>query len=241
MLTELLRAVILFVAAVFVMRVMGKRQVGQLQPYELVVAIMIAELAATPMEDIGVPLLYGIIPMLALMMMHSAFCLLSVKSQKAREILNGRPSVLIRNGVIQKDELCRNCYDINDLMEEIRSGGILSPAEVGTLILETSGKVSVFPKAEHRAVTPLDLKLQTGYEGIPLTLVVDGKIEAQNLGAGGLSRAWLEKALLSFGFDKVENVLLASLDTQGMLFVQGKGKKPRLKIAQALPPENVRW
>ena len=119
MLTVLLRATILFLSAVFVVRVMGKRQVGQLQPYELVIAIMIAELAATPMEDIGVPLIYGIVPMLTLMALHSAFSIASVKSQRAREFLNGTPSVLIRRGVIQKDELLRSCYNLNDLLEAL--------------------------------------------------------------------------------------------------------------------------
>ena len=146
MLTVLLRATILFLSAVFVVRVMGKRQVGQLQPYELVIAIMIAELAATPMEDIGVPLIYGIVPMLTLMVLHSAFSIASVKSQRAREFLNGTPSVLIRRGVIQKDELLRSCYNLNDLLEEMRAAGILNPAEVGTAILETSGKIERVPQ-----------------------------------------------------------------------------------------------
>ena len=102
MLTVLLRATILFLSAVFVVRLMGKRQVGQLQPYELVIAIMIAELAATPMEDVGVPLLYGIVPMLTLLILHSAFSVACVKNQRLREFLNGMPSVLIRRGVIDR-------------------------------------------------------------------------------------------------------------------------------------------
>lgn len=241
MLTVLLRATILFLSAVFVVRVMGKRQVGQLQPYELVIAIMIAELAATPMEDIGVPLIYGIVPMLTLMVLHSAFSIASVKSQRAREFLNGTPSVLIRRGVIQKDELLRSCYNLNDLLEEMRAAGILNPAEVGTAILETSGKMSVFPKSAYRAATPADLNLATGYEGIPLTLVQDGEIERSNLQRGGLDESWLRRALEGLGFSEPGEVLLASLDTAGMLFVQGRGEKPQLKIVQALAPEKAVW
>lgn len=241
MLTVLFRATVLFFFAVLVHARVGKRQIGQLQPYELVIAIMIADLAATPMGDIGVPLLYGIMPMLMLMLLHSVLSLLSLKSQAVRALLNGKPSVLVRRGIIQRKELCRSCYDLNDLLEEIRASGVMNPAEVGTMILETSGKVSVFPKAAYRAVTPEDLKLQTGYEGIPLTLVLDGRLERQNLAAGGLEEKWLLQKLKALGFAAFEEVLLASLDTDGMLFVQGKGEKPKLVIARALAPKEVVW
>ena len=241
MLTVLLRATILFLSAVFVVRLMGKRQVGQLQPYELVIAIMIAELAATPMEDVGVPLLYGIVPMLTLLILHSAFSVACVKNQRLREFLNGMPSVLIRRGVIQKAELLRSCYNLNDLLEELRACGVLNPAEVGTAVLETSGKMSVFPKSAYRPVTPMDLQLETGYEGIPLILVQDGDVDRRNLRRGGLDEAWLQKTLAAQGFPDARQVLLASLDTGGMLFVQGKGKKPRLKIFRALAPEKAVW
>lgn len=241
MLTVLLRATILFLSAVAVMRMMGKRQVGQLQPYELVIAIMIAELAATPMEDIGVPLLYGIVPMLTLMILHSAISILCVKNQRLREFLNGVPSVLIRRGVIQNDELLRNCYNLTDLLEELRACGVLNPAEVGTAVLETSGKMSVFPKSAYRPATPADLNLETGYEGMPLILVQDGDVERRNLQSGGLDEAWLWKTLAAQGFSDAAQVLLASLDTSGMMFVQGKGEKPRLKIFRALAPEKAVW
>ena len=241
MLTVLLRATILFLSAVFVVRLMGKRQVGQLQPYELVIAIMIAELAATPMEDVGVPLLYGIVPMLTLLILHSAFSVACVKNQRLREFLNGMPSVLIRRGVIQKAELLRSCYNLNDLLEELRACGVLNPAEVGTAVLETSGKMSVFPKSAYRPVTPMDLQMETGYEGIPLILVQDGDVDRRNLRRGGLDEAWLQKTLAAQGFPDARQVLLASLDTGGMLFVQGKGEKPRLKIFRALAPEKAVW
>ena len=162
-------------------------------------------------------------------------------SSRAREFLNGTPSVLIRRGVIQKDELLRSCYNLNDLLEEMRAAGILNPAEVGTAILETSGKMSVFPKSAYRAATPADLNLATGYEGIPLTLVQDGDIERSNLKRGGLDESWLRATLEGMGFPEPQEVLLASLDTAGMLFVQGKGEKPRLKIVQALAPEKAVW
>ncbi len=241
MLTVLLRAVILFFVAVAMMRIMGKRQISQLQPFELVIAIMIADLATIPMADVGIPLLYGILPMLTLMMLHSMLALISMKSQRLRNILSGVPSVLIRKGVVQQAELRRNCYDLNDLLEELRACGVMTPVDVETAILETSGKMSVFPHADKRPVTPKDLNLQVGYEGIPLTLVMDGEIQYQNLTTGGLDANWLNSALKAFGFQDAKDVLLASLDTQGVLFAQGKGNKPRVKIGVALAPDKVGW
>ncbi len=241
MLTVLIRTILLFLVAVFVMRMMGKRQISQLQPYELVIAIMIADLAATPMGDVGVPLLYGIVPMLTLMMLHSAFTLSSLKSQRIRSIISGTPSILIKKGVIQEAELRRMCFDLNDLLEELRACGMLDVADVGTAILETSGKMSVFPNAEKRPVTPLDMEIAVGYEGIPLTLVMDGKVQVENLSVGGLDSDWLRKALADSGFHGPEDVLLASLDTQGVLFAQGRGENSKLTIRQALAPEKVVW
>ncbi len=241
MLTVLIRSTLLFIVAVFVMRMMGKRQVSQLQPYELVIAIMIADLASTPMGDIGVPLLYGILPMLTLMMLHSAISLGNMKSQRFRALICGTPSILIRKGVVQEAELKRMCMDLSDLLEELRASGVLSPADVGTAILETSGKMSVFPNADKRPLTPEDMGVAVQYEGIPLTLVMDGEVQYQNLTVGGLDLNWLNNALGDAGFRSHDEILLASLDTRGMLFAQGRGNKPRLAIRQALEPEKVAW
>ena len=128
MLTVFARAVILFAAAVVAMRLMGKWQVGQLRPFELVVVIMIAELAATPMGSVGVPLLYGILPMLALVICHGLLTFFSMKSERLRVWLCGRPTVLIRNGVICERQLRKTSFTLNDLMEELRMGGIQDAA-----------------------------------------------------------------------------------------------------------------
>ncbi len=241
MLTLLIRTTVLFFFAVLMMRVMGKRQISQLQPFELVIAIMIADLAAIPMGDVGVPLMYGILPMATLMMLHSLLAILSIKSQKMRTLISGAPSVFIKKGVLQESELRKNCYDLNDLLEELRSCGVLSPADVGTAVLETSGKMSVFPLADKRPVSPADLGITVDYEGIPLTLVLDGVVQHQNLTVGGLDENWLKQKLKEFGFSSPNDVFIASLDTQGMFFVQGHGVKPRLKIAKALEPDQVGW
>ena len=240
MITVFLRSVILFAFAVAAMRIMGKRQVGQFQPFELVVAIMIAELAATPMEDVGTPLLYGLVPMMALVMVHGLVTVISMKSQRFRGIVNGKPTILIQNGVIQTQALEKLCFTLNDLMEELRMAGMLDPSQVGTAIMETSGQVSVFPKAEARPVTPEDLQLSVQKEGIPLTLVLEGNVQTDNLRVGGLTRQWLEDQLARLGYHDLRQVLLCSLNTSGEMLVQGR-RANQTQLVPVLEPEKVRW
>ena len=152
MLTVFARSVLLYAASLLAMRAMGKRQVGQLQPFEMGVVIMIAELAATPMGGVGIPMLYGILPMAALVVCHGLITAACMKWQRLRVWLCGEPTVLIRDGVICEKQLRRVAVDLNDLMEAIRTAGILDPAEVGTIVLEPGGQVNVFPKADFRSV-----------------------------------------------------------------------------------------
>lgn len=240
MLAVLIRSLILVCFAVLAMRLMGKRQVGQLQPFELVIAIMIADLAATPMESLDTPLWRGILPMLGLVILHQLFTLLSLKSQRMRAFFSGTPTVIIRKGKIDYQALEKLCFNLNDLLEELRTGGILSPTDVGTAIMETSGKLSVFPMSQQRPATPRDLKLDTGYEGIPLTLVMDGKLERHNLTLCGRDEAWLGKMLAKLGYDRLGQVLLCYIDTDGLMTAHGYGDKPPQR-EQVMKPEEVKW
>ena len=241
MLTVFMRTLILYLVSMVAMRLMGKKQVGQLQPYEFVLAMMIADLAASPMENVGTPLLYGIIPILALLLMYGVFSLLSARFMPVRRLLSGGPSVLIRKGVIQYDEMGRLCYTVTDLMESLRVKGFLNIADVCTAVLETSGELSVFPFADKRPVTPEDLNLSVDYEGIPMTLAVDGQVQHGHLRQCGLNEEWLMEKIRPLGYQSPRRLLLASLDTQGRLFVQGKGEKAKMHIIQALEKEKVNW
>lgn len=240
MATVLIRSVILFLLAVVFVRMMGKRMVGQLQPFELVVAILIANLAVTPMADVGIPLLYGIVPMMGLVVLHGLFTLISMKSQTLREFFSGRPTVLIKNGVIQVKELEKLCMNLNDLLEALRTGGILNLSDVGMAIAETTGKVNVFPKAHKRPVTPEDLSVSTGYEGLPLTLILDGVIEQKNLQTGKIPEEWFYATLKRHGFASPKDVLVCSLDTSGKMFIQGRTANQAL-IIDAVPPGGIGW
>lgn len=240
MLTIFTRSVILYVVAVLVMRGMGKRQVGQLQPYEIVVVILIADLAATPMGGVGIPILHGILPMVALMICHGIITALCMKSERVRGWMSGQPTVLVRDGVICEPELKRMSITLGDLMEAMRNGGIMDPAEMGTAVLETGGQVNVFPKAPNRPVTPQDMAMQPAHEGLPLPLILDGEVQKSNLNRGGLTEAWLTGQIRQLGHDAPAQVLFACLNTQGQLMVQGKGKG-QMQQVQAIAAEKAVW
>ncbi|MGE5417960.1 MAG: YetF domain-containing protein [Acidobacteriota bacterium] len=224
MLLVVLRTLILFASVVLFLRMMGKRQIGQLQPYELVIVIMISELAAIPMESTNIPLLRGIIPIFVLFVAQVALAYVSLKSERARGIICGRPSILIENSKIVESELERQRYNINDLIEQLRLKNVPNIGDVEFAILETSGQVSVIPKSQKRPVEPEDLSIPTQYEGLPTTLVIDGHVIHQNLKRNELGVDWLRGELRKFGINDLRDVLFASLDTQGRIYYQLKSK-----------------
>lgn len=225
MIVSFFRALILYVIVVIVMRIMGKRQIGQLQPFELVIAIMLAELAAVPMQNTGIPLINGIVPILTLLIAQVAFSFATLKSERIRGVICGKPSVLIEGGRLVEKELERQRYNINDLMEQLRSKSFPNIADVEFAILETNGQLSVIPKSQKRPAVPEDLKLETNYEGLPVSLIIDGHIIAKNLHVMGLDEKWLQEELGKLGVNDTREVLYADLDTQGKLFYQKKVDK----------------
>lgn len=224
MLVVFIRTLILYVIVIITMRIMGKRQIGQLQPFELAIAIMISELAAVPMQNTGIPLLNGIIPILTLLLAQVLISLLSLKSINARAIICGRPSVLIENGRILEKELMKEMYTLNDLLEQLRIKNVTNISDVEFAILETNGQLSIIPKSQKRPLNPEDLSLDTKYEGLALDMVIDGRIIHRNLKKVNLDLKWLETELKKQGVDRVEDVLFASLDSEGRFYYQGKRK-----------------
>lgn len=222
MFVVIIRTVILYILVFFIMRLMGKRQIGQLQPNELAVALIISALAAVPMEDISIPMINSIVPILLLLSMQVIVSLISLKSNNARGILCGKPSVLIENGKIMETEIKRERVNINDLLEQLRIGGYPNIADVEFAILETNGQLSVIPKSQKRPVTPEDLGVATNYEGLCHSLIIDGKVDGQKLKNIGLSANWLKEELAKFGITDMADVLYAGLDTQGKLYFQKK-------------------
>lgn len=224
MILGIIRTFILFVAVVVALRLMGKREIGQLQPYELVIIILISELAAIPMQNTGVPLVSGLIPILTLLVGEVVISYISLRSERVRRIICGTPSVLIENGRIVESEMHRLRYNINDLLEQLRVKNLPNIADVEFAILETNGNLSVIPKSQKRPVTPFDMDLPTRYEGIPITLVIDGYVFHKNLAKINLDENWLRSELQQFNIKSFKEVLFASLDSEGKLFCQKKTK-----------------
>lgn len=226
MLINFCRAIILYILVLIVMRLMGKREIGQLQPFELAIAIMIADLATIPMTEIGVPITNGIIPILALLVMHLIISMLNIKSTKAREIICGKPSILIFRGKIDQDVMKKERFTINELEEKLRDNNIFNICDVEYAILETSGQISVIPKPNKRPVIPEDFNIDAKYEGIAYDLVVDGKVMYKNLEKLGKNYVWLQKQTEKFGI-KPEEALIVTIDGDNQFFCQPKNKRKK--------------
>ena len=219
MLVNFFRAIFLYIVVLIVMRLMGKREIGQLQPFELVISIMIADLASIPMTDSGIPITNGIIPILGLLVMHLIISIANIKSIKIREIICGKPRILIDGGKIDEKALIKERFTINELQEKLRSKDIMNLGDVEYAILETSGEVTVILKPEKKNVTIEDLGLKSKCEKIPYTLITDGVVMEENLRKIGKDNKWLKNKIKEFGY-KIEDILIATIDGKGEIFCQ---------------------
>lgn len=213
-----LRTILLYIVVVVAVRVMGKRQIGELQPSELVVAILISELAAIPMQESGIPIANGIIPILTLISCEIILSAVTLCSTKARRWITGQPSILIRNGVINQREMRRLRYTIDDLMEELRLCGMMSVDEVAWAVLETNGKLSVFPTSQNKPVTAGMMNLQPPDGGLPTTLISDGMVFLKALQHVGYDLIWLQNQLKNANLEP-DKVFLMTVDNSGKIMM----------------------
>ena len=206
------------------MRFMGKREIGQLQPFELVISIMIADLASIPMSDVGVPIFNGIVPILSLLIMHLLISLANLKSINFRGVICGKPSILIYRGKIDEQKLKKERYTINELQERLRGKDVFNIGDVEYAILETSGEINVILKPEKRNPTLEDMNIKSEYDGISYDLVIDGVIQRENLSKINKDYKWLESQVSKFGFEP-EQALVVTIDASGKIFCQKKEGK----------------
>ena len=180
-------------------------------------------LLSIPMTEIGIPIFNGIIPILGLLVMHLIISVINLKSLKAREIICGKPSILIYRGKIDEKALKKERFTINELEERLRGNNVVNLGDVEYAILETSGQVTVIQKPEKRNTIPEDFNIMPEYEGIPYDLVVDGKVMNKNLKLVGKNYNWLKKQVEKFGI-KPEEALVVTIDGKGQIFCQKKEK-----------------
>ena len=195
MFTGLVRTIILYLLIIVGVRLMGKRQVGELEPSELVMSLIIADLAAVPMQDYGIPLLTGIIPILALLSLTMMLSVLTMRSVTFRLLLCGRPSVIIRKGELDIAEMRRNRLTVDELLEDLRGKGYTDPSQVYYAVLETNGQLSVLPRAADKPPANRQLGYTPPDEELPVVVVSDGKVLDGNLHRLGHDRPWLDRQL----------------------------------------------
>lgn len=216
----LIRTIILYLLVILSMRLMGKKQIGQLEPFELAIAIMISELASLPMQDTRIPIMHGVIPIVTLLVLQTILALIQLKSEKMRAILSGKPSVLVKSGKIDILELKKEKFNINDLMEELRLQGYYNLEDIEYAILETSGQLSVIPKTELCNVTKSDLKLTVTQDSLPITLILNGRINKENLKIINKDENWIKEQLKQNKISSIKDVFLALMDSKGKFYYQ---------------------
>lgn len=230
MLTLIIRAIVIYLIVLVILRIMGKRQIAEMQPYELVATLIIADLACIPMTEITVPLLHGIVPLLALTTIHFFISILSVKSIKLRRLINGSPIIVIDNNGIRYKELRALNMTLNDLYEGLRVAGYFSLDDIAYAIVETNGSLSVLPKTSSQPPTADDMKVKTDPAVINLMLINDGKVVKENLEHFGLDEEFLKQSIGKFKITNIKDVMIYTLNNSGDVYLQEKvGKKITFK------------
>lgn len=224
MIIAVIRTIILYLLIIIGIRLMGKRQIGELEPSELVLSLIIADLAAVPMQDFRIPLIMGVIPILTLLCLSAILSVLTVKSIRFRALLCSRPSVVIQNGKILSKEMEKNRFTVDELMEELRMAGITDLSKVKYAVLETNGRISVLPYAEDQPVTARDMGLKLKENGLPIIVVSDGRLLTHNLKARRLSPEWLQEQLAVRNVQDLSQVFLMTVDEAENVYFVKKGE-----------------
>lgn len=215
MFVALIRTIVLYLLIIVGIRLLGKRQIGQLEPAELVLALIIADLASVPMQDNGIPLLAGVIPIAALLCVAAILSVLTVKSLRFRALLCGRPAIVVENGVLQERALRQNQFTVDEVMEELREQGYADFRSVKFAVLETNGRLSVLPYATEKPVTAAQMGLSPTETGLPVILISDGRLLSRNLRGRGYESEWLRKQLKRHGLSDPKDVFLLTVDERG--------------------------
>lgn len=219
--TIFIRTLIIYIFVLIALRLMGKREIGQLQPYELVVTIMIADLASVPMQDVSIPILQGLIPILALLVGQIVISFLNLKSGVMRRLICGKPTIMIAKGKIVEKSLKEQKYTVNGLLTQLRVAGYSNLKNIDYAILETSGAISVIPKNKAMPVTKEDMNIKAEYSGFPRAYVIDGSYIHENIKVSKLSEKKIDEILKKEKV-KLKDVFLLMIDENNEVFLQKK-------------------
>ncbi len=210
-----IRTVVIFITLLIVMRLMGKRQIGEMQPYELVITLIISEIACIPMADNSIPLLYGIIAIITIYFLHQVVCLIDLNIRGAKVVLSGSPSIVLNQNGIDDTQLKKNNLDVSDLIESLRVKGYFALDAVDYALYEAEGMFSALPKPNYE-------KLQSS---LPIILIDEGKFDEKNVALTGQDMAYYKGILKDQGCDEIEKVLVMTVDGEGKVYLQITGEK----------------
>ena len=228
MLTVFIRTLIIFITLMIVMRFMGKRQIGEMQPFEFIITLIVADLACIPMADVSIPLLYGIVAVLALFLLHQLISVLELLGDTVKKVLSGKPSVVINRDGVDLKELKRNNMGVEDLIESMRSGGFFSLDDVEYAIFESNGKLSALEKQQKSDIKP----------SLPLLLISDGKINTKNLELINAERQTVIDYLSSKNAN-LKNTEVLTVDGNGRSYFKYKNRK--YEILEFPLKEQAKW
>ncbi|MFB0919557.1 MAG: DUF421 domain-containing protein [Oscillospiraceae bacterium] len=221
-----LRTLIIYVALIFAMRLMGKRQLGEIELSELVITVLISDIAAHPLQDIGIPLMNGVLPIVILLCCELIISGLIVKSNRAKELICGKPCFIIVNGVIDQKEMKKNRLTPDELAEELRGQSVLDISLIKYAILETDGRLNIVLFPSERPVTAGQMSIATEDGGYPVVIIDNGQVVRNNLRICGKDERWLQKELSARKVSDPKEVFLMSVNNAGQIyFAKAEGKK----------------
>lgn len=224
-----LRTAVIFVALLVVMRLMGKRQIGEMQPFELVITLLIAELACIPMADTSIPLLYGIVSVVTIFLLHQLMLLVDLHWRPFKAAIGGKPSVVINRDGIDIAQLRRNNLDLSDLIESMRTAGFFSLDEAAYALYEANGQFTAMPREDAE---------REDKGSLPLLILNDGKYEKNNLRHSGTDEAFFERILREQNARR-KDVFVLTLDGTGKIYMQCKGE--RFRTFRVPLPKECAW
>lgn len=229
--TAVMRTIFSFFFILLLLRLMGKRELGKLSIFDVVISIMLAEMAVMSIEQIDKKASLFYVPMLLICLLEITMSWFFMKSKKARDVVEGSADLIIENGEIREDAMRRNRLNFDDLMVHLRQKNVKNIADVEFAVIEPTGEMSVFPKESRLPVTRGDLNLpgyapasQVTYSGLPIPLILDGKVRKQALQKIGQNELWLKREIRKFGVKEIRDVSFCSIDDRGCIFLDKKDK-----------------
>ena len=228
MYTLILKCILMYIIVLIIVRMMGKRQLGELQPFELVITFMLADFAVIPLTSTNLPLLNGVIPLITLSSLHYLSSFIARKSIKVRNLLCGNPVIIINENGLDYKKLKQLNMNISDIEEALHGNNYFDISQIKFAIVETNGKITVIPKAEYENAKLTNLGIKAEDEGLAITIIEDGKLVTDNIKLMNLQKKFIINQLKKAKIKVLKDVFVMTLDNNGKVYIQPKYGKPKI-------------